>query len=111
VIKSGFLNESGGGIISKIVSHGLVNVAIEDGFEIPTMVSNLIKIEEESAPSIGPVHSPSLLQHRRLKMQRRPASIRFSPEWTESSALWFIPCFSSGQPAVVAHRIYGNPSS
>lgn len=48
-----FLNESGGGIISKIVSHGLVNVAIEDGFEIPTMVSNLIKVEEESAPSMA----------------------------------------------------------
>ncbi len=40
-----FLNESGGGIISKIISPGLVNVAIEDGFEIPTMTSELLKID------------------------------------------------------------------
>jgi hypothetical protein len=37
-----FLDEHGGGIISRIVSHNLVHVAIEDGFEIPTLVNNLI---------------------------------------------------------------------
>lgn len=40
-----FLNESGGGIISKIISSKMVNVAIEDGFEIPTLISELITIE------------------------------------------------------------------
>lgn len=43
-----FLNESGGGIISKIISPGLVNVAIEDGFEIPTMTSELLKIDVDA---------------------------------------------------------------
>ena len=51
-----FLNESGGGIVSKIISPGLVNVAIEDGFEIPTMTSELLKIDidatVESAKSL-----------------------------------------------------------
>ena len=40
-----FLNTSGGGYVSKIISPTLVNVMIEDGFEIPTMTSELIKIE------------------------------------------------------------------
>ncbi|MBS4014347.1 MAG: DUF2027 domain-containing protein [Bacteroidetes bacterium] len=42
-----FLNEKGGGIITKIVNDLVVNVAIEDGFEIPTAVSDLIKIRSE----------------------------------------------------------------
>jgi len=50
-----FLNESGGGVISKIVSPGMVNVAIEDGFEIPVMISELIKIELD-APMDSPKH-------------------------------------------------------
>ena len=50
-----FLNESGGGIVSKIVSPGMVNVTIEDGFEIPVMISELIKIELD-APVDSPKH-------------------------------------------------------
>lgn len=50
-----FLNESGGGVISKIVSPGMVNVTIEDGFEIPVMISELIKIELD-APVDSPKH-------------------------------------------------------
>lgn len=41
-----FLNEPGGGIITKIISPGLVNVAIEEGFDIPTLTSNLLKMED-----------------------------------------------------------------
>lgn len=40
-----FLNEAGGGIVSKIVSARMVNVAVEDGFDIPTLVSDLVLIE------------------------------------------------------------------
>ncbi len=40
--KVNFLNDKGGGIVTKIVSSKVVNVAIEDGFEIPTMVSELL---------------------------------------------------------------------
>ena len=44
-----FLNEKGGGIISKILGEDVVQVAIEDGFEIPVLISNLIK--QENRPS------------------------------------------------------------
>ncbi|MBN2173527.1 MAG: DUF2027 domain-containing protein [Bacteroidales bacterium] len=50
-----FLNESGGGVVSKIVSPSMVNVAIEDGFEIPVLSSELIKMELE-APVDSPKH-------------------------------------------------------
>jgi len=40
-----FLNTSGGGIVSKVIDSRTVSVLIEDGFEIPTMISELIKIE------------------------------------------------------------------
>jgi hypothetical protein len=55
--KVSFLNEKGGGIITKIVNDLIVNVAIEDGFEIPTAVNDLIKINSDD-----PLE-PSLIRH------------------------------------------------
>ncbi len=40
-----FLNESGGGIVSRIVSNIMVNVAVEEGFDIPYMTSDLVLVE------------------------------------------------------------------
>ncbi len=42
-----FLNEKGGGVVTKIISQQLVSVAIEDGFEIPTATSELLKVESD----------------------------------------------------------------
>lgn len=50
-----FLNENGGGIVSKIISPKLVNVTIEDGFEIPVLSNELLLIELE-APVDSPKH-------------------------------------------------------
>ncbi len=36
------LNDKGGGIITKIISSSIVGVSGEDGFELPTLISNLI---------------------------------------------------------------------
>ncbi len=41
-----FLNEHGGGVVSKVVSSKMVYVKIEDGFEIPTMNHELVIAEE-----------------------------------------------------------------
>ncbi len=43
--KVSFLNEKGGGIITKIVNNEIVHVAIEEGFEIPTAVVDIIKTD------------------------------------------------------------------
>jgi len=40
-----FLNEKGGGIVTKLISTSMVHVAIEEGFEVPVMVSDLVKID------------------------------------------------------------------
>ncbi len=40
-----FLNQTGGGVVSKIVSSQIVNVTDETGFDIPTLIKDLIKIE------------------------------------------------------------------
>ena len=40
-----FLNASGGGIVTRIIDSRMVSIMIEDGFEIPTMISELIRID------------------------------------------------------------------
>jgi len=42
-----FLNEKGEGIVTRILSNTMVNVAIEEGFEVPVLASDLIKIEPQ----------------------------------------------------------------
>jgi hypothetical protein len=44
-----FLNTTGGGTIKKIINSFMVSVAIEDGFEIPTLMSELVVIENPGA--------------------------------------------------------------
>lgn len=43
--KVSFLNETGKGIVSKIINKKMVNVTVEEGFEFPYAVSALILIE------------------------------------------------------------------
>ena len=46
-----FLNQSGGGIVTKIISPQMVSVAIEEGFDIPTLTSELLLIAASDAGS------------------------------------------------------------
>ena len=39
-----FINEVGGGRITSIISKDMVNVETDDGFEVPTLVNNLIEV-------------------------------------------------------------------
>jgi hypothetical protein len=50
-----FLNEKGGGIVTSIIDEQIVHVAIEDGFEIPYSVSDLLKesADEEDHSLVG----------------------------------------------------------
>ncbi|MFA8299738.1 MAG: DUF2027 domain-containing protein [Hyphomicrobiales bacterium] len=43
-----FLNESGGGIVSKIIDSRMVSVEIDDGFDIPTLISELVKVNDDT---------------------------------------------------------------
>ncbi|WP_339735034.1 DUF2027 domain-containing protein [uncultured Sunxiuqinia sp.] len=44
-----FMNDVGGGIVTKVVSKSLVHVENDDGFEIPTLVSELVVVSDELA--------------------------------------------------------------
>lgn len=44
-----FLNAKGGGTVTRIISPGIVGVAIEDGFEIPTAMNEIVKTEPHTA--------------------------------------------------------------
>ena len=47
-----FLNESGGGVVSKILSSKMVNVTIEDGFDVPVLEKDLIKSDSTEKASV-----------------------------------------------------------
>ena len=40
-----FLNEVGGGVVTQILSQKLVKVRNSDGFEVPTLIKELVKID------------------------------------------------------------------
>ncbi len=61
--KVSFLNEKGGGIITKIVDDQIVHVAIEEGFEIPTMVGDLLKISSNDPDE------PTLIRHNTFETE------------------------------------------
>lgn len=42
-----FLNEKGGGVVTRIVSENIVNVAIAEGFEIPYAVKDLLRADND----------------------------------------------------------------
>ena len=44
-----FLNATGGGIVRNVIDHRMVLVAIEGGFEIPTLISELVRMEGSEA--------------------------------------------------------------
>ncbi len=50
-----FLNEKGGGIVSRIISENLVYVSIEDGFEIPYPLADLLKLGDGGADMTKPL--------------------------------------------------------
>ncbi|TSA24122.1 MAG: DUF2027 domain-containing protein [Bacteroidetes bacterium] len=44
-----FLNTTGGGVVTKVLDSRMVLVADEDGFEVPTLISELVKIDPSDA--------------------------------------------------------------
>jgi hypothetical protein len=92
-----FLNATGGGVVSKIISTGMVNVAIEEGFDVPVLISEIIKIETE-APADSPVH----FFRENFKV---PDEINLTSA-TEEQSLHAIPLSNNPGRGVVAEGIY-----
>jgi len=71
-----FLNEKGGGIVTRIVDEEIVHVSVDDGFEIPYAVGDLIRTahdEREEPSSLASIKSPSVTgDHRHSPLQLLP---------------------------------------
>lgn len=65
-----FLNEKGGGTVMKIINDFMVSVAIEDGFEIPTLSSNLVIVEQGNNPQ--PVFAHEIVKKAEPPVQPAP---------------------------------------
>jgi hypothetical protein len=92
-----FLNESGGGVVSRIISPGMVSIAIEDGFEIPVMISEILKIET-NAPADSPKH---------MFREDYNISIEKSPQPDEEIQGEFnIPLVNHPAKGIIAEGIY-----
>jgi hypothetical protein len=68
-----FLNSTGGGTVVKEINAFMVSVEIEDGFEIPTLASELVAIEPAGA-------SGDLFLNRNERRQEKPVEIKPEPE-------------------------------
>ncbi len=64
-----FLNDHGGGVVTKVISSNLVNVQIEDGFEIPTLTNELV-LSADNSP---------LQFHPGMDYSRQPDPQQFRP--------------------------------
>ncbi|MBS4061714.1 MAG: DUF2027 domain-containing protein [Bacteroidetes bacterium] len=65
-----FLNDVGGGVIVKIVDARMALVAIEDGFEIPVLLTELIAVAEQTSSSRQEVAQQVLQQEIRNKAEK-----------------------------------------
>lgn len=84
-----FLNEKGEGIITRIINKTTVGVTVEDGFEIPYAIFNLVPIIDKNAakPEPAPLKKVPLVEQK-IELQNNPIEIEeeegvylgFSPE-------------------------------
>lgn len=95
-----FLNQVGGGVISKIVSNALVHVKTEDGFEMPTLISEILALDIStgSAQMFTPTYNIELseeemLQASNAEHQSSISRIQFSKQKNEAEGIYlsFVP--------------------
>lgn len=92
-----FLNEKGGGTVVRMIDSRMVLVAIEDGFEIPVMTNEVVKVEKPQAgksPVVQPQEAARVARERAEAEEdaRKSALRKFAknPE-AEGVYLAFVP--------------------
>ncbi len=83
-----FLNEKGEGIVSKIINQTTLGITIEDGFELPFAVSQLLFMHNESQPLSSVKNSNGVVEDFTTKKnsitsterEQKGIYIAFSPE-------------------------------
>jgi len=87
-----FLNSTGGGTVVKEINAFMVSVEIEDGFEIPTLASELVAIEPAGA-------SGDLFLNRNERRSEKPVEVKPEPEVFETDRISCIVQRGNGQAA------------
>ncbi|MDR1886821.1 MAG: DUF2027 domain-containing protein [Prevotellaceae bacterium] len=85
-----FLNEVGGGIISKIVNSGIVTVMDDDGFEIPVRMAEIILVERgeyKEPPSVQPVKDEPPVQKNIVKPEKPADNADIRAEDTDQEVI------------------------
>ncbi len=81
-----FLNEKREGIVCKIINKTTVGVIIEDGFEVPVLISELILVEDNTIekelpkPALPIVHPIEKYEIAQNNLKQEGIYIAFSPE-------------------------------
>jgi len=75
-----FLNSTGGGTVIKEINAFMVSVEIEDGFEIPTLINELVAIEPAGT-------SGDLFLNKNERRDEKPVTITPEPEITETERI------------------------
>lgn len=75
-----FLNSTGGGTVIKEINAFMVSVAIEDGFEIPTLINELVAIEPAGA-------SGDLFLNKNERRSEIPVNVEPEPEIVETDRI------------------------
>jgi hypothetical protein len=92
-----FLNEKGEGVVSRIINKTTVAVTVEDGFEIPFLVSSLVKVQaaEQEQPQKQEEQISVFAEAKNRKKEREGIYAAVSPEKSNDIAhtdfnLWLI---------------------
>ncbi len=92
-----FLNESGGGYVTRILSSSMVEVSVEDGFNIPYATRDLLRVDDQGAASrifdedfgakpqaLPPVANPQIVSSQLFKREsldlKRGVYLAFVPQ-------------------------------
>ncbi len=97
-----FLNEKGGGTVTKIISPGLVHVSIEDGFDVPVMPGELVldiseKKEDITSETTGhpeTLSKPEIHAEKEDEFEERKSAIdkvAFRGDYAKGIYLAFVP--------------------
>lgn len=92
-----FLNTTGGGTIAKEINAFMVSVAIEDGFEIPTLTSELVAIEPGGA-------SGDLFLNKNERRSEIPPKAEPEPEIIETDRITSI--INRGEATAISTGVY-----
>lgn len=91
-----FLDATGGGVVSKIISASMVYVEVEDGFEIPTITSNLVKmVEDKDSPAS--IFDVNYKTKPRVRVEERTPPVEFE---NRISTLGKYPAKGDNKPGI-----------